>query len=133
VKEGGAIYCTWSETRDFAEICSEGELFFVLNITNSVLFLAIFLENDLESGGILLPRIPCVTSTGGIQVLKSGKDSSKCDVNENGSSGCDLDSAPIQGNNLIAKRWYYAKKSSAHPFLNEKFAFLFLNWHWAVL
>jgi hypothetical protein len=72
VKEGGAIYCTWSETRDFAEICSEGELFFVLNITNSVLFLAIFLENDLESGGILLPRIPCVTSTGGIQVLKSG-------------------------------------------------------------
>jgi hypothetical protein len=51
VKEGGAIYCTWSETRDFAEICSEGELFFVLNITNSVLFLAIFLENDLESVG----------------------------------------------------------------------------------
>jgi hypothetical protein len=89
--------------------------------------------------GILLPQIPCVSSTGGIQVLKSGKDSSKCDVNENGSSGCDLDSAPIQGNNLIAKRWYYAKKSSAHPFLNEKndsenkFAFFFLNWHWAVL
>jgi hypothetical protein len=52
VKEGGAIYCTWSETRDFAEICSEGdESFFGVLIINFVLFLAIFLENDLESVG----------------------------------------------------------------------------------